>query len=70
MGKGKGRSELSGDPRLDSALWELAGVLAEIAAKGNNPAGFGAKHRPNDSKNEKRVAREHREVPPDAHSRD
>ena len=56
MGKGKGRSELSGDPRLDSALWELAGVLAEIAAKGNNPASFGAKHRPDDSTINKKCA--------------
>ena len=56
MGKGKGRSELSGDPRQDSGLWELAEVLAEIAAKGSNPASFGAKHRPDDSTMNKKCA--------------
>ena len=31
VGKGKAGPELSGDSRLDSALWQLADVLAEIA---------------------------------------
>ena len=64
------REQLSEDASLDAALWELAEVLAEIAPKGKNPASSAAKHRPNDSKNKKRVAMEHREVVPDAHSRD
>ena len=36
MRKGKGRPALSGDPLLDSALWQLAEVLAEIASPVNH----------------------------------
>ena len=36
MSKGKGRPGLSGDPRLDCALWQLAEVLAEIASSVNH----------------------------------
>ncbi len=37
--KRKGRSgSISGDPREDAALWELAEVLAEIASSGGHSA--------------------------------
>ena len=49
-GKGK-RKQLSKDSRLDAALWELAEVLAEIAAKNEQPAGEAVKDQTNDSTN-------------------
>ena len=56
-GKGKrGKGSISEDSRLNTALRELAEMLAEIAAKGNNPASFGAKHRPDDSTINKKCA--------------
>ena len=45
------RKQLSEDPRLDSTLWELAEVLAEIAGEDGKPAGDAIKHRPNESTN-------------------
>ena len=45
------REQLSEDSLLDSALWELAEVLTEIAAEDGKPAGDAIKHRPNESTN-------------------
>ena len=49
-GKGK-RKELSEDSRVDSTLWALAELLAEIAAKAGKPAGEEIEHQPNNSTN-------------------
>ena len=49
-GKGKrGKGSISEDSRLNTALRELAEVLAEIAANGKNPEIPSVKNRPNDS---------------------
>ena len=47
--RNRGKSSIAEDSKVDLALWELAEVLAEIAANGKNPAGSPAKHRPKDS---------------------
>ena len=46
-GKGK-RKELSEDSRVDAAMWALAEILAEIAAKDRKPAGEAIKDQPED----------------------
>ena len=51
-GKGK-RKHLSEDPRVDAAMWALAEILTEIAAKDVKPEGPAAKNRSNDSTNAK-----------------
>ena len=51
LGKGKGRPGLSGDSLLNSTLWELAELLAEIAAEDGKPASEANKNQPNDSTN-------------------
>ena len=45
------RKQLSVDSRLDSTLWELAAVLAEIAAKDGKLADEAIKDQANDSTN-------------------
>ena len=42
------RKQLTEDSRLNSMLWELAELLAEIATKDEKPAGEAIKHQPND----------------------
>ena len=49
MGRKRKRKQLSEDSRLNSTLWELAELLAEIATKDGKPADEAIKHQPNDS---------------------
>ncbi len=51
-GEGKRkRKQLSEDSQLNSTLWELAELLAEIAAEDGKAAGEAIKDQPNDSTN-------------------